>query len=169
QPKPTRTTQNPAAITAPPRIAGPKSALPPSDIKHRPITGTTRTENAPPVTMAVPYNRSQTPGSAATMPAWKSANDKRPPTTIGGAKLRRNLRPGPEKSAELARCALVAAAGAAMATATKASINQTASQARGVVCREAANAATSAVTPIATPPQPGTAVNSAALSMVSRM
>src|SRR2546421_7466036 len=84
---------------------------------------------------------------------------------MGGAKLRTNLRPGPEKSAELARCALVAAAGAAMATATKASISQTASQARGVVCREAANAAISAVTPMATPPQPGTAVNSAARSM----
>src|SRR6266481_1893068 len=59
--------------------------------------------------------------------------------------------------------------GRRMATATKASISQTASHARGVVCREAASAATSAVIPIATPPQPGTAVNSAALSMVSRM
>ena len=56
-----------------------------------------------------------------------------------------------------------------MATATKASISQTASQARGVVCREATNAATRAVAPIATPPHPGTAVNSAALSIVSRM
>ena len=88
---------------------------------------------------------------------------------MGGAKLRTNFRPGPEKSAEFARCALVAAVGAAMATATNASINQTVSQARGVTCREAMAAATSAVIPMATPPQPGTAVNSAALSIVSRI
>src|SRR5271163_1921580 len=88
---------------------------------------------------------------------------------IGGAKLKRNLRPGPEKSAEFARCALVAAAGAAMATATKASTSQTASHARGEVWRAAKKAAASAVIPMATPPHPGTAVNSAALSMVSRM
>src|SRR6266481_772190 len=97
------------------------------------IAGATRTENATHVTMAVTYNKSQTPGRAETIPARKRATVKRPPTTIGGAKLRRNLRPGPEKSAELARCAFVAAAGAAMATATKASISQTVSQARGVV------------------------------------
>src|SRR5213082_3931384 len=34
--------------------AGTKSAAAPSSIRHKPITGTTRTENAPPVTMAVP-------------------------------------------------------------------------------------------------------------------
>src|SRR5689334_12383175 len=129
-------------MNASPQTAGAKSAAPPTNIKHNPITGTTRTENAPPVTMAVPYSSSQTPGSAAIMPALKKAKVKSPPTTIGGAKLRTNLRPGPEKSAELARCALVAAAGAAMVTATKASINQTRSQARGVDCREAASAAT---------------------------
>jgi hypothetical protein len=56
-----------------------------------------------------------------------------------------------------------------MATATKASTNQTASQARGDDWRDAANAAAMAVMPMATPPQPGTAVNSEALSMVSRM
>src|SRR5271169_2316135 len=88
---------------------------------------------------------------------------------IGGAKLNRNLRPGPEKSVEFARCAFVTAVGAAIATATKASRSQTASQARGEDWRAAKKAAASAVIPIATPPQPGTAVNSAALSMVSRM
>src|ERR1700716_4134713 len=88
---------------------------------------------------------------------------------IGGAKLRRNFRPGPEKSLELARCALVAAAGAAMATAINASTSHTPNQARGVVCMAATLAATTAVIPIATPPHPGTAVNSAADSMVSRM
>ncbi len=88
---------------------------------------------------------------------------------IGGVKLRRNLRPGPEKSLALARCALVAAEEAAMATATNASTSQTVSQARGDVWRDAAQAAPMAVNPMATPPQPGTAVNSAARSMVSRM
>src|SRR3989442_13819532 len=88
--------------------------------------------------------------------------------TMGGAKLSRNLRQGQEKSREFARWALVAAAGAAMATATNASASQTLSQASGVAWREATNAATSAVTPMATPPQPGTAENSAALSLVSR-
>src|SRR5205085_7436736 len=74
---------------------------------------------------------------------------------MGGAKLRRNLRPGPEKRREFARCALVAAAGAAMATAMKASTSQTMSQARGDVWRDATKAATRAVMPMATPPQPG--------------
>src|SRR5271163_3579968 len=88
---------------------------------------------------------------------------------IGGAKLSKNLRPGPDRRAEFARWALVAAAGAAIATATKASTSQTASQARGEDWRAATKAAASAVIPIATPPHPGTAVNSAAFSMVSRM
>src|SRR5207249_10896727 len=86
---------------------------------------------------------------------------------MGGAKLSRNFRPGPEKSRELARCALVAAAGAAMATATNASTSQTTSQALALACREARYAAAIAVMPMATPPQPGTAVNSAALAMRS--
>src|SRR6202030_893950 len=88
---------------------------------------------------------------------------------IGGAKLKRNFRPGPEKSFALARWALVAAAGAAIVTAMTASTSQTPNHARGVVCREAIPAAITAVIPIATPPHPGTAVNSAADSIVSRM
>src|SRR4029077_17409940 len=92
-----------------------------------------------------------------------------PPTKIGGAKLNTNFLPGPVNSDEFARRALVAAAGAAIATATNTSASQTASQARGVAWRAASHAAASAVMPTATPPQPGTAVNSAARSMVSRM
>ena len=61
------------------------------------------------------------------------------------------------------------AAGAAIATATNASANQIAIHARGVDCRAASRAAPSAVIPIVTPPQPGTAVNSAADSIVSRI
>src|SRR6267154_1568388 len=49
-------------MNASPQTGGAKSAAAPSNIRHRPITGTTRTENAPPVTMAVPYNKSQTRG-----------------------------------------------------------------------------------------------------------
>src|SRR5260370_9480369 len=106
-------------------------------------------------------------GNGGGMPGEESARVKSPPATSGGAKLRTNLRPGPEKSAELARCALVAAAGAAMATATNASISQTASQARGRVCRETVNAPPRAVTPLAPPPQPPAARNSAALTLLS--
>jgi len=60
---------------------------------------------------------------------------------MGGAKLSRNLRPGPENKAAFARCALVAAVAAAMAMATNASASQTTNQARGDVWREAATAA----------------------------
>src|SRR3979490_3183808 len=88
---------------------------------------------------------------------------------IGGVKLNRNLRPAPESNLALPRCALVAAEDAAIATATKASTSQTVSQARGDDWRDAIHAAPMAVNPIATPPHPGTAVNSAARSMVSRM
>src|SRR2546430_1901197 len=35
--------------------------------------------------------------------AGPAGSDRKPPTTIGGAKLKRNLRPGPEKSWELTR------------------------------------------------------------------
>src|SRR5258706_13581611 len=87
---------------------------------------------------------------------------------MGGAKLRANLRPGPLKREEFARLAFVAAAGAAMANATNTSASQTASHAPGVTWCEARNAAARAVAPIATPPQPGTAVNTAGLSLDSR-
>src|SRR3974390_2061070 len=88
---------------------------------------------------------------------------------MGGAKLKTHFRPGPEKREELARRALVAAAGATRAPATKAAASQTATHARGVAWRDASSAAASAVRPMVTPPQPGTAVNSAARSLVSRM
>src|ERR1700687_4843129 len=69
---------------------------------------------------------------------------------IGGVKLRRNLLPGPERSVALARWALVAAEGAAIATAMKASTSQTVSQARGDVWRDAAH-----VERLAPPPYAG--------------
>ena len=53
--------------------------------------------------------------------------------------------------------------------ATKHSPSQVASQARDEGCRAATAAAASAVTPMATCPQPGTAVKALARSIVSRM
>src|SRR5260370_33235689 len=93
---------------------------------------------------------------------------RRPPTKIGGAKLNTNFLPGPVNSDEFARRALVAAAGAAIATATNTSASQTASQARGVAWRAASHAAATAVMPMATPPQPGTAVDLRGRPHVSR-
>ena len=54
---------------------------------------------------------------------------------IGGAKLRRNFRPGPENSFELARWALWPPPGAAIATAMNASTSHTPNHARDVLCR----------------------------------
>ena len=53
-PKAICTRPNPAAINRLPQDAGAKSAAAPSAIRHMPMMGTARTENAPPVTMAVP-------------------------------------------------------------------------------------------------------------------
>src|SRR2546422_5884052 len=61
-PKATWSPPNPAAKSQFPQAGGPSSAAAPTSMKHRPITGTTRTENAPPVTKPVPYNSSQVPG-----------------------------------------------------------------------------------------------------------
>src|SRR3989475_11893162 len=88
---------NPAAISPLPHAAGPNSAAAPAPLKRSPITGTIRTENAPPVTNPVPYNSSQVPGSACHSPARYSATVSRPPTTIGGRKLNPKRRPGPER------------------------------------------------------------------------
>src|ERR1700722_3044792 len=53
-PKAICTAPNPAAINRLPQEAGAKSAAAPRAIRHIPMMGTARTENAPPVTMAVP-------------------------------------------------------------------------------------------------------------------
>src|SRR5216110_71176 len=88
---------NPAAMSQLPHAAGPNSAMAPTSMKQIPITGTTRTENAPPVTNPVPYKSSQVPGSACHKPARYSATVSKPPTTMGGRKLRPKRRPGPER------------------------------------------------------------------------
>src|SRR5947208_12766655 len=63
-PNPTCRPPNPAAMSQLPHAAGPNSAAAPTSMKQSPITGTIRTENAPPVTNPVPYRSSQVPGSA---------------------------------------------------------------------------------------------------------
>ena len=55
---------NPAAMSQFAHAAGPNSATAPTSMKQIPMTGTIRTENAPPVTNPVPYNSSHVPGSA---------------------------------------------------------------------------------------------------------
>ena len=66
----------------------------PIAMKHTPIMGTTRTENAPAVTMPAPYNISHNPAIGAYDPLWNSAHVTKPPATIGGQKLKKNCRPG---------------------------------------------------------------------------
>src|SRR6266550_935387 len=94
---------NPAAMSQLPHAAGPNRAVAPTSMKQIPITGTTRTENAPPVTNPVPYKSSQVPGSACHKPARYSATVSKPPTTIGGRKLRPNRRRGSDRHLAPAR------------------------------------------------------------------
>src|ERR1700759_1072546 len=88
----------------------------------------------------------------------------RAPTKSGGAKLYAKRRPGPEKIAVPALRALEKVVQTAMQIAIAASAIQVVSQASGVGWRDAIAAAPSAVMPMATPPQPGTAVKELARS-----
>src|SRR5436309_4775249 len=88
---------------------------------------------------------------------------------MGGEKLSANFRPGFESSGIPARRAFRFTAQAAMQKEIKASPIQVASHPSRVGWREASSAVIIAVIPIATPPQPGTAVNAEAPSIVSRM
>src|SRR5213594_681723 len=160
---------NPAAISQLPHAAGPNSAAAPATMKHSPITGTIRTENAPPVTNPVPYNSSQVPGSACHSPARYSATVSRPPTTIGGRNLNPKRRPGPERIGSFTAYAFRTMAEPPIVSATSASPSHARSHSSGVRCRAARKAAASAVAPTATWPHPGTAVNDPARSIVCRM
>jgi len=70
-------------MNASPQLDGAKSAIAPKPMMASPITGMTRTEKAPPVTIAVPYSSNQMPGSSVCTPALKqrkreqAANDDR--------------------------------------------------------------------------------------------
>src|ERR1700735_1930512 len=148
---------------------GAKIAMTPSARKHRPITGTTGTENAPPVTTPVPYSISHTPGMAGTAPARHKTNVRAAPAISGGTKLNTNLRAGADHMGNPAFDAFRHIAKIPMATASAPSIIHTPSHALTEVVRVAIRLAAIAVHPITTPPHPGTAVKDPARSIVSRM
>src|SRR5256886_2628241 len=139
----------PAARHQFPQAGGPSSAAAPTIMKHSPITGTTRTENAPPVTNPVPYSRSHVPGSACHTLARYSTTVNRPPTAIGARKLSQKRRPGPERIGSSTAYALRTIVQPPMASATIAAPNQVASQSSGVRWRAATSAAANAGGPTA--------------------
>src|SRR5512141_1927726 len=137
---------------------GEKSDTTPAAMKHSPMTGTILTENAPPATTAVPYRRSQTPGITSTSPALYKTSVNRAPTIIGGEKLRTNFRPGPERRGIFAERALRTIAHIMMVGDRSAEASQMLSAPVAVFWSDATIATTIASTPIATIPQPDTAV-----------
>src|SRR5260370_38784233 len=92
------------------------------------------------------------------------------PATSGGTypSAKRYAGAADDSGAPMRRAFLVIAT-SAIAAATAASANQTRIQRRESSGGPEMTAATTAVTPIATPPQPGTAVNSVARDIASRM
>src|SRR5258706_1498315 len=91
------------------------------------------------------------------------------PAIIGGEKLSANLRPDLDRIGLAARRDFRITAHPAMQNEISASPIQMASQRSWVAWRPASKAVIIAVIPIATPPQPGTAVNAEAPSIVSRI
>src|SRR5580658_3536159 len=159
----------PSASQKSPHAVGAKVAKAPMPRKHVPITGSTGTENAPPVITPVPYSISPTPGIAAVNPACHNTMVTAPPAIKGGTKLKTNFRAGEDHKGKPAALALRHIARMPNAIASEPSTSQVSSHARGVLCREASRADAKAVRPMATPPQPGTAVKDPARSIVSRI
>ena len=153
---------------------GSRSAAPPSSMNTAPMAGTALTENAPPVITAAPYSTSQLPAISSARGALPRYNTtvRTAAAIIGGTKLAANLRPGAENSGMPARCALRRIVHNAIPRATAASASHTDNH-RGEpgMARNTTHIVdvARAVTPIATMPHPGTAVNDAALSMVRRI
>src|SRR5579862_429588 len=112
---------------------------------------------------------SQSPGIAATAPAFHNARVSTAPANNEGKKLNTNFRAGADHSGRPAALALRRIASTPTAMANSASPSQIASHSPRDGACDANPAAASAVTPISTPPQPGTAVNDPARSIVSRM
>src|SRR5690242_14780600 len=125
------------------------------------------TEKAPPVITPAPYSISHTPGIAATAPEFHNATVNTAPANNDGKKLNTNLRAGADHNSSPAALALRFIASTPTAIASTASPIQIASHMPREDACEASPAAASAVTPISTPPQPGTAVNDPARSIVS--
>src|SRR5438309_9614828 len=88
---------NPAPSSQLPQAGGPNSAAAPASMKHSPITGTMRTENAPPVTKPGPYRSSHTPGSASHSTPRHNANASTPPTAMGGVNPTQDPPPGQDR------------------------------------------------------------------------
>src|SRR5262245_19444690 len=91
------------------------------------------------------------------------------PAIIGGEELSANFRPDFDSGGTDTRLAFRYTAQAEMQNEISASPIQVASHRLTTRCRDAIAAVPSAVTPIATPPQPGTAVKAEAPSIVSRI
>src|SRR5579863_8853226 len=147
------------------QAGGENIATAPSIKKQTPITGTIGTENAPPVTTPVPYSISHTPGIAVAAPALHSTMVSAAPTISGGAKLNRNLRAGADHIGSPAFDAFRHMARIPMAIASAPSSIQVTTHRPVDFCCAATRLAASAVTPMATPPQPGTAVKDPARSI----
>src|SRR5687767_5336571 len=168
-PKPMWSPPNASAMRTLLHANGVNTAIAPATTKQSPITGTMRTENAPPVMTPVPYSISHIPGRTVIRFAWYMAAVSTAPTTIGGTKLVANLRPGPERSGMRAARALRPIAHPEMTTESSASPSQMASHSVKEARLAANAAAPMADAPTATMPHPDTAVNAPARSIVSRM
>src|SRR3954469_9019401 len=139
-------------------------------MKQIPISGTTRTEKAPPVAAAGPESSSQQPGNRAMSPEVANTGVSTMPATSGGTNpSAKRSAGGADESGAPMRRALIVIVASAIAAAIAASANQVSTQRGEPSGGPEMIAATSAVTPIATPPQPGTAVNSVARDIASRM
>src|SRR5580765_680744 len=139
-------------------------------MKQMPISGTTLTENAPPVATAVPYNSSQHPGSLAIRPVVMNTGVRTMPATTGGRNASAKRSAGAAFDSGVPdRFDLIAMAASAIVAATMASASQIRTQRNVSSGGPAIGAVTSALRPMKMPPQPGTAVNSLARDMASRM
>src|SRR5262245_19842055 len=139
-------------------------------MKQIPISGTTLTENAPPVATAVPYISSQHPGSLATRPIIAKTGVRIVPAIRGGRNASAKRRAGVafERGAP-DRFDLIAIATSAIVAATAASANQRTTHRAVSSGGPAIGAMISALMPMKMPPHPGTAVNSLARAIASRM
>ena len=139
----------PSAINPFPQLAGSSSAIVPNNMKHRPITGTIRTEKEPAATMPAPKSSIHMPGSCCTTPSLKSTAVSTPPATTTGARLSAIFRPGPDSSAIPAARAFQVTDNTPITSAMSASPVQTEIHISTEFALAAIRAAPSAVTPIA--------------------
>src|SRR5471032_1204874 len=160
----------PAAINQCPHDAGAAKAMTPIAMKQSPISGTTRTEKAPPDAAAVPYSSRQHPGSRVINPIVANTGVSTMPATSGGAYASEKRYAGAagDSGAPMRRAFIVIAA-SAIAAATAASASQISTQRSELSGGPEMAAVIIAVTPNRTPPHPGMAVNSVARDIASRM